>query len=169
MGKIYHLGCAFIYSACAIVPTIAVADPSQVVKFWRTDAGWLTELRQHADGARVCTTGKAFKESRPFGSSIVKSGPVTLITLVDEGQPPSQGGQMTFGSGGETFGNLTVTPAGPAFATTEEESERTWNTISRLPAQTLSIGVAGREYAADLAGIEQARDQLKACEKEAEM
>lgn len=163
----HRLSYALICSAWAIIPQIALADTSQVIKSWWTDAGWLTELRQHADGARVCATGKAFKEGRPFGLSIVKSGPVTLITLVDEKQPPSRAGKMTFSDQGTTFGDLFIMPAGPAFATTEGESEQTWNTINRLPAQPLSIGIDGSEYSADLTGIDQAREQLKVCETEA--
>lgn len=167
MGVMHRFSYALICSAWTIIPQIALADTGQVIKSWRTDAGWLTELRQHTDGARVCAAGKAFKEGRPFGLSIVKSGPVTLITLVDEKQPPSRGGKMTFSDQGTTFGDLFVTPAGPAFATTEGESEQTWNTINRLPAQPLSIGIDGSEYSADLTGIDQAREQLKVCETEA--
>lgn len=167
MGVMHRFSYAFICSALPIIPQVALADTSQVIKFWRTDAGWLTELRQHPDGARVCATGKAFKEGRPFGLSIVKSGPVTLITLVDEKQLPSSAGKMTFSDQGTIFGDLFVMPVGPAFATTEGESEQTWNTINRLPAQPLSIGIDGSEYSADLTGIDQARAQLKVCEMEA--
>ncbi|CCB66939.1 protein of unknown function [Hyphomicrobium sp. MC1] len=120
----------------------------------------------HRWGSRV-RDRKSLQGGRPFGLSIVKSGPVTLITLVDEKQPPSRAGKMTFSDQGTTFGDLFVTPAGPAFATTEDESEQTWNTINRLPAQPLSIGIDGSEYSADLTGIDQAREQLKVCETEA--
>ena len=146
---------------------VAFADGSLVIQSWRTDAGWLTELRQHSDGARVCTTGKAFKDGHPFGISIVKSGQITLVTLVDEIQPPSRGGMMQLSSSGQDVGTLSVTPEGPAFATTEGESEKTWNMISGLPPQMLSIAVDGRQYQANLDGIDQARDQLKVCERQA--
>jgi hypothetical protein len=167
MRTVRYARCASIGLTAALLSSAAVADPSQVVKSWRTDAGWLTELRQHTDGARVCATGKAFKEGHPFGLSIVKSGGVTLITLVDEGQPPNHGGEMKLSADGEALGRLSVTPAGPAFATTEGESDKTWTLISALPPQMLSIDVDGRRYQADLMGIDQARDQLKVCEQQA--
>jgi len=66
---------ALICSAWTIVPQIALADTSQVIKSWRTDAGWLTELRQHTDGARVCATGKAFKEADPLVCRLSKAVP----------------------------------------------------------------------------------------------
>ncbi len=158
---------AFCISASILMPHIAVADTSQVLKSWRTDDGWLTELRQHANGARVCATGKAFGEAHPFGLSIVRSGEVTLITLVDQQQPPARGGKMELSADGQALGSLSVTPEGPAFATSEMESEHTWKLISGLPGQVLSIDVDGRSYKADLAGINQARDQLKSCERQA--
>ena len=149
------------------IPYTACADQSQVLKSWRTDAGWLTELRQHANGARVCATGKAFKGDHPFGLSIVKSGEITLVTLVDERQPPSRGGRMQLSTAETALADLLVTSEGPAVATTEQESNKTWSLVNSLSAQPLSIAVDGRQYRADLAGIEQARDQLKSSEQEA--
>jgi hypothetical protein len=167
MKKIHVAGFLVIALSPAVVPQVSFADASQVLRSWRTDAGWLTELRQHTNGARVCATGKAFRQDHPFGLSIVKSGQVTLITLVDEKQPPSDGGTMQLSSSGQALASLFVTVEGPAFATTEDESDKTWNAISGLPPQMLSIDVGGRQYQADLAGIDQARDQLKTCEQEA--
>jgi hypothetical protein len=149
------------------LPDIAFADASQVLKSWRTDDGWLTELRQHTDGARVCATGKAFGTDHPFGLSIVRSGQVTLITLVDERQPPARGGKMLLSADGQALGSVSVAPEGPAFATSEGESDHTWKLISGLPGQMLSIDVDGRQYKADFAGIGRARDQLKSCERQA--
>jgi hypothetical protein len=151
----------------ASLPGAAFADASRVVKSWRTDHGWLTELRQHDNGARVCATGKAFRDGRPFGLSIVKSGEVTLITLVDEGQPPERGAKMELSAAGQPVGSLAVTIQGPAFATSEGESRKTWALVRDLPAGPLSIDVGGRQYLADLAGIGLAREQLKSCEQEA--
>ena len=148
-------------------PNFAHADTSRVVKSWRTEKGWLTELRQHENGARVCATGKAFKDGHPFGLSIVKSGNVTLITLVDEGQPPVNGGKMVWSTDGQSVGTLAVTAQGPAFASTEPESSKTWDLIRSLQPEILSIDVDGRKYLANLAGIELAREQLGNCEHEA--
>jgi hypothetical protein len=159
--------CLAFLGISALVPGVAFADASQVVKSWRTEQGWLTELRQHENGARVCATGKAFSEGHPFGLSIVKSGAVTLITLVDERQLPERGGKMQLSASGQPVGSLAVTVAGPAFATSEAESSKTWALVSGLPAGPLSIEVGGREYLADLAGIALARSQLKSCEQEA--
>jgi hypothetical protein len=143
------------------------ADQSAVVKSWRTSEGWLTELRQHTDGARVCATGKAFTESHPFGLSIVKAGQVTLITLVDQQDPPSRGGAMVLSASGQPLGVVMVEPAGPAFATTEDESAKTWDLIKDLAPGIVAIDVDGRQYRANFAGIEQARAQLRSCEDEA--
>jgi hypothetical protein len=160
-------GLALFALMTAAFPQTAFADASQVVKSWKTSAGWLTELRQHTDGARVCATGKAFDEGHPFGLSIVRSGQITLVTLVDEGRPPDRGGLMKLSTSGEVLGRLSVTSEGPAFATTEKESEKTWKLIATLPSALLSIDVDGRNYQADLTGLDEARGQLKVCERQA--
>jgi hypothetical protein len=149
------------------LPVAASADVSKVVQAWRTGDGWLTELRKHTDGAQVCSAGKAFRDAHPFGLSIVQSGPTMLITLVDEAQPPSAGGPMKFSADGRELGALSSTPAGPAFATAEQESGKTERLVSDLPEQLVSIDVADRHYQADLSGLAKAREQLKACEAEA--
>ncbi|MFT3730439.1 MAG: hypothetical protein QM780_03295 [Hyphomicrobium sp.] len=151
--------------ACSFTP--ALADVSKVVQAWRTDDGWLTELRKHSDGAQVCSTGKAFRDAHPFGLSIVQSGPTMLITLVDEASPPSSGGPMKFSAGPQEFGALSSVAEGPAFATAEQESGKTRQLVSDLPEQLVTIDVAGRQYKLDLSGLAKAREQLKVCEAEA--
>ncbi|HET6390958.1 hypothetical protein [Hyphomicrobium sp.] len=154
--------------ACSLTLLLspALADVSAVVQSWRTDAGWLTELRKHADGALVCTTGKAFRDPNTFGLSIVQSGPTMLITLVDEASPPSTGGPMRFSAGPQELGALASMTEGPAFATTEQESGKTRRLISDLPDQLVTIAVADRQYQADLTGLTIAREQLRVCESE---
>jgi hypothetical protein len=160
-------GLALVALMTGAFPQATFADASQVVKSWRTPAAWLTELRQHADGARVCATGKAFGEGHPFGLSIVRSGQITLVTLVDEGRPPVRSGMMKLSASGKVLGDLAVTPEGPAFATTEKESEKARKLIAILPPTVLSIDVDGRRYQADLTGLDEARGQLEVCERQA--
>ncbi len=145
-----------------LLPIAASADVSKVVQAWRTDDGWLTELRKHTDGAQVCSAGKAFRDAHPFGLSIVQSGPMMLITLVDEASPPSAGGAMKFSADGHELGALSSTAAGPAFATAEQESGKTERLVSDLPDQLVTIDVADRHYQADMYGLAKARVQLKA-------
>ncbi|WP_092865445.1 hypothetical protein [Hyphomicrobium facile] len=152
--------------ACASF-TPVLAEVSKVLQSWRTDDGWLTELREHSDGAHVCTTGKAFRDAHTFGLSIVQSGPTMLITLVDEASPPSTAGPMKFSAGSQVFGALASTADGPAFATTEQESGNTRRMISDLPDQLVTIDVADRQYKLDLSGLARAREQLKTCEADA--
>jgi hypothetical protein len=151
--------------ACSFTPVLA--DVSNVMQSWRTDDGWLTELRKHSDGALVCTTGKAFRDAHAFGLSIVQSGPTMLITLVDQVSPPSTAGPMKFSAGSQVFGALASMADGPAFATTEQESGNTRRIVSDLPDQLVTIDVADRQYDVDLSGLARAREQLKACELEA--
>ena len=153
--------------ATTSMPGATSADPSQVMQAWRTRDGWLTELRQHTSGARVCVSGKDFRGAHPFGISLLRSGRIALVTVVDQLQPPATGDEMEFSAGGRKLGRFAAISQGPAFATAEGESQRAWQLISGLEPGTLSIAVAGREYQADLAGIVEARAQLQSCEAEA--
>lgn len=162
-----NLLCLVALASGASLPGTATADPSSVVQTWRTGDGWLTELRQHTNGARVCVTGKGFKVGHPFGISIVRSGEVTLITVVDEKQPPKKGGEMTFSSADNSFGAFPVIAEGPAYATSEGDSRRVRQMIAGLRPGPLFIAIAERKYQADLAGIDEARVQLATCESQA--
>jgi hypothetical protein len=165
--KSLRLAATVLPLIATVWPCTVYADQSTVIKSWRTSEGWLTELRQHTDGARVCAMGKAFNDSHPFGISVVKAGQITLITLVDQQDPPSRGGAMILSASGQPLGVVTVEPAGPAFATTEGESGKTWDLIKDLAPGIVAIDVDGRQYRANFAGIEQARAQLRSCEDEA--
>jgi hypothetical protein len=143
----------------------SVADnPSRVVESWRTEGGWLTELRQHANGARVCTTGKGFNNPYPFGISVVRSGETNVIVLVDNQQPPTSAGVMRLWLAGEPRGEFKTQIEGPAWATEEQESAAASRLFASLSPGTLAISVAGRQYEADLTGIGAARTQLQTCE-----
>jgi hypothetical protein len=50
----------------------------------KTDDGWLTELRVHPNGAKVCSTGKAAYTPHTFGLTFVRSGSQNVVLLVDE-------------------------------------------------------------------------------------
>jgi hypothetical protein len=139
------------------------ADSSKVMEAWRTPGAWLTELRQHQSGLRVCTTGKAFGHGSSSGLSIVQGENVTLLTLVDQQQPPMRGGELNFAANGKQLGSISVTVEDPAFATSEADSTRAWQIISNLPPTPILIAVGDRRYAADLSGIDIALAKLKAC------
>lgn len=160
----FTLGVSFV--AFIAFSNYASADVSTVVQAWRTSDGWLTELRQHTDGAKVCSSGKAFAEPHQFGLSIVESGPITLVTLVDQKQQPTAGGAMKFTADGRDMGSLATVTDGPAFATSEGESAKTRQLISDLPDNAVSIDVADRHYQADLSGLAKAREQLKICKEQ---
>lgn len=119
------------------------AETSRVVRVWRSEGGWLTELRQHSDGARVCTTGKAFNTPHQFGISIVRSGQVTLILLVDEVESPTTGGEMRFAASGRILPAFASHVEGPAFATAESDSARALELITGLSSDV----VGGRRSA----------------------
>ena len=157
--------CVAAFAVSAIVPA-AHADTSQVVKSWRTADGWLTELRRHSNGANVCVSAKAFTTPHQFGLSIIRSGPATLVTLVDQQQPPTSAGDLTISSGNTQLGSFQTTVQGPAWATTEADSQKMWSLLSDVTPGAVALSVAGRQYDADLAGIAEARAQLQTCRAE---
>jgi len=110
--------------ATASMPGATLADPSQVMQAWRTRDGWLTELRQYANGARVCVSGKNFRGAHPFGISLLRNGRVALVTVVDQLQPSALASDMEFSAEGRTLGRFAAISQGPAFATAEGESQR---------------------------------------------
>jgi hypothetical protein len=81
----------------------------------KTDDGWLTELRVHPNGAKVCSTGKAAYTPHTFGLTFVRSGSENVVLLVDEQQPPTDtsGGEMTFEQSDKTLAALKMQVAGP--------------------------------------------------------
>jgi hypothetical protein len=158
------LGAAALAMAALSSPPAARADQSHVVQTWRTNDGWQTELRQHSDGARVCASAKDFGVPPKFGFSIVRTGEVTLLMLVDEVRMPREPGDLTFTAEGLLMGTFASNIEGPAWATTEAESKKALQMVGRLPPGPVTISVADRRYEAELTGIVDARAQLKACE-----
>lgn len=138
----------------------------QLVNSWRTPDGWLTELRVHPNGARVCSTGKAAQAPRPFGLTIVRSGQENVVLVVDEAQPPTSAGDMSFSQAGKTIGTLRTQVAGPTFASADPYGSQTPELIAKLTTAALSIDVAGRQYQADMSGLPDALAQLAKCEAE---
>src|SRR5689334_20609075 len=108
-------------SAIFAVCSVAAAAPGTPVRSWKTDDGWLTELRVHPNGAKFCSTGKASNEPHTFGLSFVRSGPQYMVVLADETEPPAgtSGGDMTFIQGGRTVGVLKVQVEGPTWTSAE--------------------------------------------------
>ena len=51
-------GLMSLVTVCGLCP-LAASAAGELVQSWRTDDGWLTELRVHPNGAKVCSTGKA--------------------------------------------------------------------------------------------------------------
>jgi hypothetical protein len=152
-------------AVCAFSPLAALAA-GDLVQSWRTEGGWLTELRVHPNGARVCSTGKATHTPHTFGLSFVRSGRENMVLLVDEQEPPTETGaaDMTFVQEGKTLGTLKVQPDGPAFASTDPTGPQAKTLISKLSPAPVTINVAKRRYEVDLAGITGAMAQLGSCE-----
>ena len=139
----------------------------QLVNSWRTADGWLTEMRVHPNGAKVCSTGKAAETPRPFGLSIVRSGTENVLLVVGQALPPTSGGDMSFVQAGKTIGTLRMQVAGPAFASADPYSSQTPDLIAKLSTAALTIDVAGRQYQTDMSGLPDALAQLAKCEAEA--
>lgn len=151
-------------AAVITVSTFPALAAGQLANSWRTADGWLTEMRVHPDGARVCSTGKAAQAPRPFGLSIVRSGVENVLLVVDEAQPPTSAGDMSFVQAGKTVGTLRTQVAGPAFASADPYSSQTPELIAKLTTAALTIDVAGRQYQTDMAGLPDALAQLAKCE-----
>jgi hypothetical protein len=135
----------------------------------KTDEGWLTELRVHPNGAKVCSTGKAAYTPHTFGLTFVRSGSQNVVLLVDEHQPPTDtsGGDMTFEQSDKMLGALKMQVAGPAWASIDPTGPQATALISKLSPGPLTINVAGRHYRMDLAGLAGALAQLSSYEAQA--
>jgi hypothetical protein len=156
-------------SALCVLAPLAASAAGQLVQSWRTDGGWLTELRVHPNGAKVCSTGKAAQTPHTFGLSFVRSGAENVVRLVDERDAPAggSGGDMTFEQSGKMVAILKVRVAGPAWASTEPTGPQAKALMANLSAGPLTISVAGRQYQMDLTGIGDAMAQLRTCEAQA--
>src|SRR4029079_8149265 len=155
-------------TVCGLCPLAALAA-GELVQSWKTDDGWLTELRVHPNGAKVCSTGKAAYSPHTFGLTFVRSGSENVVLLVDEQQPPTDasGVDMPFEQSHKTIGPLKMQVAGPAWASIDPTGPQATALISKLSPGPLPINVAGRHYKIDLAGLAGALAQLSNCEAQA--
>lgn len=157
---------AFSLAVLAVLVALPALAAGQLANSWRTPNGWLTEMRVHPNGAKVCSTGKAAQTPRPFGLTVVRSGTENLLLVVDEAQPPTSAGDMTFSQAGKTIGTLRAQIAGPAYATADVNGSQTPDLVAKLTTAALTIDVAGRQYQTDMAGLPDALAQLAKCEAE---
>ena len=166
--RILISGLISLVTVCGLCPLTALAA-GELVQSWKTDDGWLTELRVHPNGAKVCSTGKAAYSPHTFGLTFVRSGSENVVLLVDEQQPPTDasGGDMTFEQSDKTIGTLKMQVAGPAWASIDPTGPQATALISKLSPGPLTINVAGRHYKIDLAGLAGALAQLSNCEAQA--
>jgi hypothetical protein len=166
--RILISGFIFLVTVCGIYP-LAASAAGELVQSWRTDDGWLTELRVHPNGAKVCSTGKAAYTPHTFVLTFVRSGSENVVLLADEQQPPTDasGSDMTFEQSGKTLGTLKMQVAGPAWASIDPTGPQATALISKLSPGPLTISVADRHYGMDLAGLGGALAQLSSCEAQA--
>lgn len=152
-------------SAICLLASQVGAAPGTLAQSWKTPGGWLTELRVHPDGAKVCSSGKVSQDPHQFVVSFVRSGSEAIVLMVDQQQPPAAGasGEMTFHQSGETVGKVRVQAEGPAWASVDPNGPQTKSLMSKLSDQPLTIEVAGRKYEADFAGYADAMAQLSKC------
>lgn len=153
---------AALLALCALAGSPAQAQ-STLVQSWRTDGGWLTELRRHADGSQSCSMGKEFTNPHQWVLSVVRGGEDTLLLVVDQQQAPSGGGNLVLSANGAQVATLQVSVQGPAFATTGGESADTLQAVEQLAEGPATLTISGRTYMADLTGLGAARDQLNSC------
>lgn len=151
----------------ALVPLAAAPQApvvtSEAVRTWSTPDGWLTQLRRHPDGTASCVTAKSFADPRSFGVFMLRSGAVTLFSLVDQHQPFDQPAPVTLLQAGRALGTFGTSGQGAALATTEANSTRVREMIDLFDGDVVTIAAAGRQYRANFAGIVPARQQLDAC------
>ncbi|MDC7788469.1 hypothetical protein PQJ75_30070 [Rhodoplanes sp. TEM] len=131
---------------------------------WRTDGGWLTELRTHPDGARVCSTGKAGTTPHGFGFTVVKSGDETVVMVVDQTQPPAPGTDaLAFVQGGRTVGTIPAQVTGPAVGSRDANGAEAPRLLAGLAPGPVTIAAGDRRWELDLAGLPAARAALDRC------
>jgi hypothetical protein len=153
-------------AAALLSPAAAAQAPvagSEALRTWSSPDGWLTQLRRHQDGTASCVTAKSFTDPRAFGIFMLRSGDVTLFSIVDQHQPFTQPGPLTLLQAGRALGTFGTQSQGAALATTEAGSAPVKEMIDLLDGTVVTIAVAGRQYRANFAGIAPARLQLDAC------
>lgn len=145
-------------------PSFGASAQGALTQSWKTDGGWLTELRVHPNGAKVCSTGKTGSKPHVFGLTFVRSGPEAIVLVVDQAQPPACGAtEMTFYQSGQTAGIVKAMAEGPAFASTDPTGPQATGIMSKLTEQPLAIEVGGRRYEIALTGLTDALAQLARC------
>lgn len=156
---------SLILSAACFVAPQAGSAPGALTQSWKTADGWLTELRVHPNGAKVCSTGKRSDTPHTFVLTFVRSGSEAVVLLVDQTQPPAPGdtGNMTFKQSGETIGNVKAQIEGPAWASIDPNGPQAKTLMSKLTDKPLTIEVAGRQYQTELSGLGDALAQLSRC------
>lgn len=156
---------SLILSAACFAATQAGSAPGALTQSWRTPDGWLTELRVHPNGARVCSTGKVSQDPHQFVLTFIRSGPEAVVLLVDQQQPPAtnDAGDMTFSQAGQTIGNVKTMVEGPAWSSTDPNGAQARDLMSKLTDQSLTIKVDGRQYQTQLTGLGDALAQLSRC------
>jgi hypothetical protein len=153
-------------AAALLAPPLAAQSPvatSEALRTWSSPDGWMTQLRRHPDGTASCATAKSFTDPRAFGIFVLRSGDVTLFSLVDQHQPFAESGPLTVLQAGRALGTFGTQGQGAALATTEAGSARVKEMIDQLDGSVVTIAAAGRQYRANFAGIGPARLQLAAC------
>lgn len=135
---------------------------------WRTDGGWLTELRTHPDGAKVCSTGKAGETPHGFGFTVVRSGDETVVMVVDQTAPPPPGAgaesvALAFDQGGRVVGKIPSRVTGPAVASADPRAPEATRLLRALAPAPVTITAGDRRWTLDLAGLPTALAELDRC------
>lgn len=159
---------AFAAAALAAAVTATLALPARargvLQGAWRTDGGWLTELRTHPDGAKVCSTGKAGTTPHAFGFTVVKSGDETVVMVVDQTQPPAPGTDaLTFAQAGRTVGTIPAQVTGPAVGSRDARGTEAPRLLAGLAPGPVTITAGDRRWEIDLAGLPDALAALDRC------
>jgi hypothetical protein len=160
IARIVALAAALLAPAAAAQAPVAT---SEALRTWTSPDGWMTQLRRHPDGTASCATAKSFTDPRSFGIFVLRSGDVTLFSLVDQHQPFAESGPLTVLQAGRALGTFGTQGQGAALATTEAASARVKEMVDQLDGTVVTIAAAGRRYTANFAGIVPARAQLDAC------
>ncbi|MFL9825087.1 hypothetical protein [Rhodoplanes sp. SY1] len=156
--------------ALCLAPTLAfTAQAAGALQgAWRTDGGWLTELRTHPDGAKVCSTGKAGETPHGFGFTVVRSGDETIVMVVDQTAPPASAPAaepvvLAFDQGGRVVGKIPARVTGPAVASADPRAPEASRLLRALIPGPVTITAGDRRWTLDLAGLPTALAELDRC------
>ncbi|MBK5962477.1 hypothetical protein CCR97_30440 [Rhodoplanes elegans] len=156
--------------ALCLAPTLALSAQAAgaLQGAWRTDGGWLTELRTHPDGAKVCSTAKAGETPHGFGFTVVRSGDETVVMVVDQTAPPAPGTgassvALAFDQGGRVVGTIPARVTGPAVASADPRAPETPRLLRALAPGPVTITAGDRRWTLDLAGLPGALAEQERC------